>query len=982
MITIDPRTNDIDLRAEAVLDPAIQFDRPLSNWSAPKAIFLTGATGFLGAYLLGDLLQKTTADIYCLLRASDPQTGKQRLQSHLEFYSLWQENYNSRLIPVVGDLSQPLFGLAEQQFNELGALIDVIYHNGAMVNYLCPYSTLKASNVLGTEEALRLASITQTKPVHFVSSIAVFFSKAYSPGQEVLETEEPQYHASIKGGYKQSKWVAEKLVAIAKERGLPAAIYRPVRIMGDSKNGITGNFHDLLCSLLKGCIQIGRFPASDAAIDMVPVDYVSQAIVHLSQQKNSFGKAFHLTNPQPIALNSLFEGIHSLGYPLEQLPHDKWLAELERHAAAQPENELLSVLFLLVSSPNNIFAKKPNFSDRQTQAGLTDTSIACPIADKNLISTYFSYFQKSGYIAPPPEKLPETTKAPSDFWKSIRSNVKQQNQAPAIKPVPRDGNLPLSFNQERLWAIEQLQHGSSVHNLRAVFRLQGQLDVAALEKSIQEIVRRQEVLRTSFPAVDGKPVVVIVPELTLEIPKEDLSHLSRDRQQAEIRRIATEEAQKTFDLAKPSLMRVKLVRLSDEEHLLVRTVHHIINDVWSDTILLRELAAIYEAFSAGKPSPLPELSIQYADFAHFQRKWLKGELLQAQIDYWKQQLSGKIPVLQLPTDYSPSSVPSYRGAAQILVLSQNLTEALKSLSHREGVSLFVILLAAYQTLLYQYSGQEDIIVCSPLACRNRPETKKLLGYFSNIVLLKINFGNNPTFRELIGRVSKVTLGAQEHQQLPFQMLADTLGIPGATLSRTMFTLQNVLSQPEELGGLKVSLQEMEEGMANFDLSVSFKEKGEQLVGVVRYKTDLFKESTILEILDSFESLVTDMVSDPDRHLSELPILRKAKSEQAAENLSQPAYVPPQKEIEHTIAAIWQEVLQVEKIGIHANFFDVGGRSLAMIRVYNKLREIFAGEISVVELFKYPTIGGMAEYLSQSAIGVSPSSQLPATTHSG
>lgn len=972
MKTIDPPVHELDLRAEAVLDPAIQFPNPLSeNIANPLAIFLTGATGFLGVYLLNELLHKTTADIYCLIRAKDIEDGKQRLKKQLEFYSLWDEKNSSRIIPVVGDLSKPFLGISEAQFKELGDRIDVIYHNGAMVNYLCPYTTLKDSNVRGTEEVLRLASLNQTKPVHFVSSISVFFSPAHPIDREVLESDTPQFHPNMKGGYKQSKWVAEKLVTIAQERGLPAAIYRPVRIMGDSKTGITGNFNDLLCGLLKGCVQLGRYPASEAAIDMVPVDYVSQAIVNLSQQQNSFGKAFHLLNSQPIPLNDLFDNVHALGYPLEKLPQDKWLVELERHASANPENELLSFLLLLVSSPNNIFSKKAKFDDRQTQAGLNGSAIACPIADKNLISTYFSYFQTSGYITPPPEKAPtpettpEATKAPTDFWKSIRSNVKLQNQAPAIKPVPRDGNLTLSFNQERLWQIEQLQHGTSVHNLRAVFRLQGKLDVAALEKSLQEIVRRQEVLRTSFPAVNGKPTVVITPELNLEIPREDLSHLSPEQQKPEIKRIATEEAQKIFDLAKAPLMRVKLVRLSEEENLLVRTVHHIINDVWSDTILLRELAVIYEAFSTGNPSPLPELTVQYADFAAFQRKWLKGEFLQSQIDYWKQHLNSKIPVLQLPTDYSPATVPSYRGAAQILVLSQNLTEALKALTQREGVSLFVTLLAVYKTLLYQYSGQSDIIVCSPLACRNRPETKKLLGYFSNIVLLHTSFADNPTFRELIARVSKVTLGAQEHQQLPFQMLADKLGIPGATLSRTMFTLQNVLSQPEELGGLKVSLQEMEEGMANFDLSISMKEKGEQLVGVVRYKTDLFKESTILEILENFESLVTDMVSDPDRHLSELPILRSAKPHHHSET----AYVPPEKEIEHIVAGIWQEVLQLEKIGIHANFFDVGGRSLATIRVYNKVREIFEGEISVVELFKYPTIHTQAEYLSQHAIGI-------------
>lgn len=978
MRTNDPPVNDLDLRAEAVLDPAIQFSTPLAeNWSKPKSIFLTGATGFLGAYLLDELLQKTTANIYCLIRCSDTEAGKQRVKSHLKSYSIWNERFSSRIIPVIGDLSKLLLGLSEEQFSELANRIDVIYHNGALVNYICPYSTLKASNVLGTEEVLRLASLTQTKPVHFVSSVSVFFSQAHPPASRILETDDPKFHANLKGGYKQSKWVAEKLVVIAQERGLPVSIYRSVRIMGHSKTGITGNFHDLLCKLLKGCVQLGKFPASASLIDMVPVDYVSQAIVHLSQQEQSLGKAFHLLNPQPISLSDLFAKICAISYPLDEIAYDEWMVELERQVYAQPENELFSFLLLLLSSPNNLFAKKPQFDDRQTLEGLAGTSIACPTIDKKLVSTYFSYFQKSGYIPVLPTQSPlfeksssdranqsQSASAPSDFWKSIRNNVRLQNQSPAIKPVPRNGNLPLAFGQERLWLIDQLQPGNPVHNLRVIYRLQGALNVAALEKSLQEIVRRHEILRTTFPTVDGQPVQVISPELTLKLPMLDFGELPTQQQQAEVRRLAIEEAQQSFDLERGPLLRVKLLRLAEEEHMLVRTIHHIINDVWSDTVFMRELAVLYEAFSVGKPSPLPELPIQYADFAQFQRQWLVGGVLQSQLDYWKQQLSGTIPVLQLPTDFSPPTSRTYRGTSQFLVLSKNLTKALKTLSQREGVSLFVTLLAAFKTWLYQYSGQEDIIVCSPLAGRNRVETKKLLGYFSNLVLLRTDFGNNPSFRELVSRVSQVTLGAQEHPHVPFQLLANALGIPSATLSRTMFTLQNVPSQPGALAGISVSLLEMEEGIANFDLSLSMKETEEQLSGVVRYKTGVFKESTITRMLENFERLVADIVADSDRHLSDLPLLAKTKPHQVFDKLPEIACIAPQKEIEQTIAAVWEEVLQVEKIGIHANFFDVGGRSLAMIQVYSKLREILDCEISVVELFKYPTISRMGNYLSK------------------
>jgi thioester reductase-like protein len=397
-------TDTLDLQAEVVLDTAIEFTNPLSeNWNAPKSIFLTGATGFLGAYLLDELLHKTTADIYCLVRCNDAEAGIQRLKKHLEFYFLWKEDFSSRIIPVVGDLSQPLLGLSQQQFSDLASQLHVIYHNGALVNSVYPYSKLKATNVLGTQEILRLASLTQTKPVHFVSSKAVFFSQTYSQVDKITETDVPVLDSGLKGGYKQSKWVAEQLVAIAQERGLPACIYRASRIMGHSQTGITGNFKDFLCSLLKACIQIGKFPTLETQINLVPVDYLSQAIVHLSRQENSLGKAFHLSNPQPISWKNLFEEIRSLGYLIEETAYDEWLVDLKHHAFQhRRENALYSLLPLLLSAANALRFKKPRFDEQHTSEGLAGTSIVCPPVDTELLSTYFSYFQKSGYLPSPP----------------------------------------------------------------------------------------------------------------------------------------------------------------------------------------------------------------------------------------------------------------------------------------------------------------------------------------------------------------------------------------------------------------------------------------------------------------------------------------------------------------------------------------------------------------------------------------------------
>lgn len=953
------------------LDSTIEFQHPISeNWQNPKAILLTGATGFLGAFLLQELLKQTTANIYCLLRGDGVEQGYgllNRIEKNLKFYSLWEENCASRIIPIVGDLSKPLLGISSEKFNQIAGEIDVIYHNGAWVNSACPYSTLEATNVLGTQEVLKLASLSKTKPVHFVSTIAVFFSKSYSqvnvePASRLLENEIPDVSV-LQGGYKQSKAAAENLVMQARERGLPACIYRPSRIAGDSKKGINGNTTDFFWSLLKGCLQLGKIPALETGINLVPVDYISQAIVSLSRREQSFGKAFNLLNPQPLFWPKLFEEISALGYGVEKVSYDELLNEVEKYVAKNPEDELYSSLFLFLSDPETLRAKKPRFDTSNTTEGLATGAIACPPVDKKLLETYISYFQKSGYL-PTPSTQPQAPKKTSGFWKSIKSNIKSKNKAFAIKATPRNGNLPLSFAQERLWLLEQLHPGNPVHNLRAVYRLKGTLNVAALEQSIQEIVRRHEILRTTFSVVNGQPVQVISPDVTIKLPVIDLGHLSVGEGEAEVRRLAVEEAQQSFDLTRGPLLSVKLVRLGEAEYFLIRTIHHIINDVWSDTVLLREVAKLYEAFCAGQPSPLPELPIQYADFAQSQREWLQGEVLKSQLDYWKQQLGGNIALLDLPVKKSAPKLPSYRGAAKVMVLSENLTKEVKALSHKQGVSLFVVLLAAFKTLLYQYSGQTDIILASPVVGRQQMQTKKLLGYFTNILLLRTDLGKNPSFRELIGRVSKVTLAATERQYLPFQQLVESVGVPPAALSRVMFTMQNVPSQPEQLAEVGVSLLEMDEGIANFDLSLSVKEKGDRLLGMMRYKTDLFEESVIEQIQENFKSLLATVVADADASLANLPMFAETKSVGEFEKSVKGDSVLPRNEIESIIAGIWQEVLQVENIGIDDNFFELGGRSLAIVRVYSKLREIYDLEISPAKLFQHPTIGQMALLLGQ------------------
>ena len=402
------------LNADSILDPTIcPPNIPIEPKTEPSAIFLTGATGFVGAFLLHELLQQTTADIYCLVRASNIEAAKKRLQSHLESYLLWNESFSHRIIPVVGDLSQPLLGLSDRQFEVLANEIDVIYHNGAFINLVYPYSVVKAANVLGTQEILRLASLVKVKPVHFMSTLSVFESVDRSLVEKIPEVNNLDNIPVPEIGYVQSKWVAEKLVTTARERGIPIAIYRLGRMSGNSKTGIS-NTDDFIHRVLKGCIELGSTPDSDTMVDMTPVDFVSQAIAHLSMQKESLGKAFHLFNPNPIPWRELVSWMRSFGYNIQHLSYnnwesmlmDKWQRKTLDETEFNAKSALHSLVLLLVKNTNdsNSNLPEPQIDCQNTLNGLANTSIVCPAIDDKLLRTYFSYLIQSGFLnSPQPE---------------------------------------------------------------------------------------------------------------------------------------------------------------------------------------------------------------------------------------------------------------------------------------------------------------------------------------------------------------------------------------------------------------------------------------------------------------------------------------------------------------------------------------------------------------------------------------------------
>ena len=436
--------------------------------------------------------------------------------------------------------------------------------------------------------------------------------------------------------------------------------------------------------------------------------------------------------------------------------------------------------------------------------------------------------------------------------------------------------FPLSFAQQRLWVLDRLEPNSAFYNLAFARRLTGTLNFEALERSLNEIVQRHEVLRTTFAMRDEEPVQVVTPNLYLNVPVTDLSGLRHEDREPEARLVVNQEAQQPFDLARGPLLRARLIRLDSHEHVLVLNMHHIVSDGWSVGVLMHELMALYEAFTKGQSSPLPDLPIQYADFALWQREWLQGPVLEQQLGYWRSQLQGAPSLLDIPTDRPRPPVESFRGDSQVLRISSNLTEGLKALSRQQHATLFMTLLTAFDILLSRYSGQEDIVIGTPIANRNRPEIESLIGFFANTLALRCDLSGNPTFIELLGRSRETALGAYAHQDLPFERLVEELR-PERSLShnplfQVIFALQNLPRSQQGMAGLKSQPFGAKVGTAKVDLALFFTEGPDGLMGTLEYSTDIFDATTIGRLVNHFQHLLEAIVENPARRISELPLL--------------------------------------------------------------------------------------------------------------
>jgi amino acid adenylation domain-containing protein/thioester reductase-like protein len=459
----------------------------------------------------------------------------------------------------------------------------------------------------------------------------------------------------------------------------------------------------------------------------------------------------------------------------------------------------------------------------------------------------------------------------------------QEGMLPPIVPIPREGPLPLSYAQQRLWFLNQLEgEQQATYNMPAAVRLAGDLNIAALEQSLREIVQRHETLRTTFPSEDGEPWVQISAS-HYQLPVIHLATLPDEKQATEVQKLADKEAKCPFNLSNGPLFRTTLLQLHLDVHVLLVTMHHIISDGWSVSVLIHELLTLYEAFSTGQPSPLPPLSIQYIDFAYWQRQWLTHADLEQQLNYWRQQLTGSPALLALPTDYPRPAIKSFQGNAQTFEISQLMTQQLIEISEQYHATLFMTLLTAFVTLLNRYSGQEDIAVGTPIANRDHSEIEPLIGFFVNTLVLRTRLSGNPRFTELLAQVEKTCIDAYEHQDLPFEQLVETLH-PERNLSHTplfqvMFVLQNTPTEPLQLSRLTTSYLPLTHITAKFDLTLSLEETPQGLVGELEYSTDLFKAETIKRMIGHFQTLLASIIAQPTQSIAFLPLLTAAEKQQ-------------------------------------------------------------------------------------------------------
>ncbi len=490
-------------------------------------------------------------------------------------------------------------------------------------------------------------------------------------------------------------------------------------------------------------------------------------------------------------------------------------------------------------------------------------------------------------------------------WIDLDGGAGDGAESPPVVPVARDRPLPLSFAQQRLWFVEQVEPGTASYTIPVPVRLRGPLDAAVLGRALDEIVRRHEALRTVFATVEGEPVQVVRPAPRGVLAEVDLRALAEEAAGREVQRLSDAETLRPFDLERGPLFRAVLVRVAAEDAALLLSMHHIVSDGWSMGVLTRELSALYGAFSRGEASPLTELPFQYVDFAVWQRGWLSGETLERQLGWWKAQLAGAPPLLEVPTDRPRRAARDARGGARGFSLPAETVRGLREVSRREGVTLFMTLLAGWQVLLGRWAGQEDVVVGSPIAGRTHLELEGLIGFFVNTLALRVDLSGEPTFAELVGRVRETALGAYAHQDVPFEKLVEELEVPRSLTHSPLFqavlSLQNVERLEERVGEAVLEPLGGEAVTVRFDLTLALREEGEEIRGALTYRAELWEGATIRRLLDGLARLLGQAAADPARRLSELDVLDEAERAQVLEEWNATAVDFPALPVHERIA---------------------------------------------------------------------------------
>lgn len=586
-----------------------------------------------------------------------------------------------------------------------------------------------------------------------------------------------------------------------------------------------------------------------------------------------------------------------------------------------------------------------------------------------------------------PELLSQVKKQKGNIITFLQSATNSTGtKLPPIVAIDRNGNLPLSFGQQRLWFLHQFEPDSSSNNMPVVVRITGLLDINVLERSLSELVRRHEVLRTTFTSVKSQPQLVIAPAQPISLPLIDLRDLPKTDRDAQAFRLATAEAQKPFELANGPTLRVKLFRLQDDEYLLIWNLHCIVCDGGSSDVFYQDLTTIYAAFAAGKPSPLPELAIQYVDFAHWQRQWLQGEVLESQLNYWKQKLADLPPPLKLPLDRRhPKGVLTYKGDRAALMLPKTLNAELDRLSQKLGATLFMTLLTVFEILLYRYCGQDDILLSFASAGRGQVETERLIGFFSNTLMLRTNLTDELTFKEALARVRQASLEAYAHQDLPFAKLIEELR-PNTRQGRSpLFQVKFALNPPwsEGRGMASVKLPDLTftslfgyiyHGKTKYDLALVMREQDEGLGMVFDYNADIFDASTIQKMLEHFRNLLEGVVTNPDCILKDLPMLapdehlpqscHDFEDEKIELKIPTEKTIEPLDRVESKLVEIWQDVLGIDFVGLRDNFFELGGNSLQAVTLFAQIEKQFGKNLPLATLFQSGTVAEIAEIIRQ------------------